>query len=46
MIENEKNQQEIPKKETKEIKNNKTLRKKIKNQVNTYKFSELIASKG
>ena len=33
MIENEKNQQEIPKKETKEIKNNKTLRKKMKNQV-------------
>lgn len=38
MIENEKNKQEIPKKETKEIKNNKTLRKKIKNQVILFYF--------
>ena len=37
-MESEKNKQEISKKETKEIKNNKTLRKKIKNQVNTINF--------
>lgn len=41
MIENEKNKLEIPKKETKEIKNNKTLRKKIKNQVKHLQISRL-----